>query len=105
MPQSKLDKTAADHLREMAAFYEKRNEEYGNAHTRHGKIMAAFFPDGITLKTAADFHTYHAFELIVIKLNRIAGQFPIPHMDSWLDLCVYGAIAIEEIKKGDKANE
>lgn len=73
----------------------EKSEEYGaDTFLRHGKVMDALFPEGITLKGPDAFNLFNAYELIVGKLNRIAATMEkTPHLDSFNDLVVYGAIA------------
>jgi len=91
-------------LKEGAEFFQDRAKEYGTAYLRHGAIMAAFFPDGITLKTADDFYFWHIFELDVIKSNRIASAMMRgeQHPDSWHDKMIYSAMATEGVEKCQK---
>jgi len=89
----------AEVLRESAKLFEQKDKEYGSSHLRHGHIMKAFFPEGITLETEEDFYLYHIFELQIIKLNRIAegkmrGE---EHIDSHRDLTVYGAMGAARV--------
>lgn len=103
------EKTVSQILSEAGEFYEGRAAVYGEAHKKHGKIMEAFFPEGMKLKTAEDFYSWHIFELVVVKMNRIArcmmrGE---EHHDSWKDTMVYSAMKLESIqnKKGVTENE
>lgn len=87
-----------------AEFFHARAKEYGTAYLRHGAIMSAFFPEGITLKTAEDFYFWHIFELDVIKSNRIASAMMRgeQHPDSWHDKMIYSAMATEGVEKCQK---
>lgn len=78
-------------LKQAAETFKQKNEEYGAAYLRHGNIMAAYFPNGITLKTPDEFFRYHLFELDVIKSNRLAST-KLTHKDSWRDKSVYAAM-------------
>ncbi len=90
-----------DILIEAAALFVSRNEQYGDAYTRHGEIAAKLFPEGVSLKTPEEFYQWHIYELMLIKMNRIAnamamGQF---HEDSYNDIMVYAAMALEQHNK------
>jgi hypothetical protein len=45
-------------LRAAATLYEERNAIYGSDYLEHGKLMLAYFPEGIHLKTAQDLSRY-----------------------------------------------
>lgn len=87
-------------LKDAAKFFKKRNRKYGDAWKRHGEIMAANFPDGITLKTPEDFFFMHCLVMDVVKTTRICNAFSSGehHKDSWLDKIVYAAMAKSQIK-------
>jgi hypothetical protein len=60
---------------------------------RHiGAVMAGYFPDGITLKTAEDHIRFHLFMLIHVKLTRYTNQWANGHADSLVDASVYSAM-------------
>ena len=84
-------------LREMADTFDARNAVYGDNYRMVGHVMAAFFPEGVTLKTPEDYEVFHLFELKIVKLTRfvIGGM---THQDSIHDDAVYAAM-IEAILK------
>jgi hypothetical protein len=84
-------KTAADILAEMADTFRERNAVYKDNAAKVGEVMAVLFPDGVTLKTAADHKFYHLFELLIVKLTRFTNS-GLKHEDSVHDLTVYGAM-------------
>lgn len=84
-------RTAADVLVEMADTYRERNKVYGDNYKTVGAVMAALFPEGVELKTAADYNRWHLFELLVVKLTRFANS-GLTHQDSIHDLAVYAAM-------------
>lgn len=91
-------------LEDMAEHFAIRNSEYGGCYLRHGEIMKAFFPNGITLKTEEDQYQFSLFQVAVGKLNRIAaslekGEF---HKDSYVDTIIYLSFALE---RDDKNNQ
>lgn len=91
-------KTAADLLVEMASTYYERNRVYGENWRMVGPVMAVLFPGGMTLKTADEFTEWHLFELMVVKLTRLATS-GLKHVDSVHDLSVYGAMIEAFIKE------
>lgn len=84
-------RTAADVLAEMADTFRERNAVYKDNAEKVGEVMAVLFPDGVTLKTAADHKFYHLFELLIVKLTRFTNS-GLKHEDSVHDLTVYGAM-------------
>lgn len=71
-------------LVEMASTFNQRNAVYKDNYIMVGKVMAAFFPDGVTLKTPADFEKWSFFEAKIIKLTRFVAS-DLTHEDSILD--------------------
>ncbi|WLW40884.1 hypothetical protein GNAINCEL_00102 [Serratia phage KKP 3709] len=74
-------KTAADVLAEMADTFRERNAVYKDNAAKVGEVMAVLFPDGVTLRTAADHKFYHLFELLIVKLTRFTNS-GLKHEDS-----------------------
>ncbi len=73
--------------------HKERTEVHGHAYDRTGDIYTAFFPNGVTLKTAEDFERFVPFVWCVTKMNRYAENMERGgHKDSAHDLIVYGAI-------------
>lgn len=85
------NKTVPGILREGAATFEGRNAVYGDNFLNVGEVMKGFFPDGVHLKSAGDFVKWHIFELMVVKMTRLANG-NITHIDSIHDTVVYGAM-------------
>lgn len=86
-------KSAADFLDEAAQTFRDRNAVYGDNFKRVGAVMAALFPDGITLKTEDDHNRFHIFALCVIKLTRYTQNWSKGgHPDSIHDNTVYSAM-------------
>lgn len=83
--------TAADILERAGATFRERNAVYKDNADNVGKVMAALFPDGVQIKTAADHKMYHLFELIIVKLTRFANS-GLTHTDSIHDMAVYAAM-------------
>lgn len=61
--------------------------------------MTAMFPNGVVLKTAADFNRWHLFELQIVKMTRFANS-GLVHLDSIQDDQVYGAMVESQINEG-----
>lgn len=89
-PES-IARTAADILERAGATFRERNAVYKDNADNVGKVMAALFPDGVQIKTAADHKMYHLFELIIVKLTRFANS-GLKHTDSIHDMAVYAAM-------------
>lgn len=75
---------------------EERGKVYGSAHDnykRHGKALAALFPNGIYIKTEADFARFILLVMASAKLARYANNFEVGgHADSIHDMGVYSFI-------------
>lgn len=84
-------RSAATILDEAAETFRERNAIYKNNFLMVGNIMAAMFPEGVTLKTPDDHNRFHLFMLKVVKLSRftISGM---THVDSIRDDLVYSAM-------------
>lgn len=99
-PVPKRDpETVPEILRAGADTYEARNAVYGDNYKRVGEVMAALFPQGLTLRTAEQFNQWHLFELMVVKMTRFTNS-KLEHADSIHDLQVYAAMVQSLIKKG-----
>lgn len=79
-------------LKKAAKTYRERNTLYGSNYLNVGAAMAAFFPNGIELKTYNDHVRFHIFCWIVGKLTRYANQWKKGHPDSIHDVIVYAAM-------------
>lgn len=77
------------------ATFTERNALYGDNYRQFGPIMAAVFPEGVTLRSAADFSRFGVFTQAVAKFTRYAASFSKGgHPDSAHDLMVYGAMLV-----------
>jgi hypothetical protein len=86
----------AKELENAAKTYEERNAVYGDAYKRHGDILSAMFPEGITLTEPSDFTRFGLLSASVGKLNRYASQFDEGgHYDSAHDAAVYSTMLNE----------
>jgi hypothetical protein len=96
MPEVQENISVSQRLRKLADLYEERNAVYGDDYKRHGDIMTALFPDGLTLNTAMDFNRYGIFKELVTKLSRYAAQWKQGgHFDSLNDKSVYAQMLQE----------
>lgn len=86
-----INKSVPTILKEMAETYAERNLVYGDAFKSVGDVMAALFPNGVTLETEDDFTRWHLFELAIVKITRFANG-GLLHKDSVHDLAVYAAM-------------
>lgn len=91
--------TVPEILREMAATFEQRNKIYGDNYKLVGPVMAALFPKGVQLSTPDDYNRWHIFELIIVKITRLA-QSELRHTDSIHDVAVYAAMLEKIIAEG-----
>ncbi len=86
----KKNPSPADYLRRAADVFEKKNSEYGNSFIDFGKIMMAFFPKGIELKTEEDFTRFAIINIKLAKMDRYCRNFTSGgHSDSLIDDSVY----------------
>lgn len=89
-------KTPADQLKEAAELFEEKNKEYGSSYKEFGKIMLAYFPDGVVLKTKKDFTRWGMLNIMMSKISRYCNNFTKGgHPDSLNDLSVYSAMLAE----------
>jgi hypothetical protein len=78
-------------LEEAAETFDGRNSKYRDNAVKVGRVMEALFPDGVNLNNADDFHIFHLFELMIVKLTRFVNS-DLTHQDSIRDMIVYGAM-------------
>jgi hypothetical protein len=83
----------------LQTFIERR-KVYGDSYIMHAKVMAAMFPDGVTLKTDVDMARWSVLNLIMIKLIRYIKDFKKPHQDSIHDCGVYSFV-LEELDQAE----
>lgn len=84
-------KTADQILMSMAEMFRLKNAQYDDNSVVVGRVMAALFPNGIALKTPADYEFWHLFELSIVKLTRFT-QSKLRHQDSIHDQAIYLAM-------------
>jgi hypothetical protein len=90
-------KRAPDFMEEGAATFRERNKVYGNNYHTHGEVMMKLFPDGVELKTVADFNRFGILNMKVAKLTRYCNNFSTGgHQDSIHDDGVY-SFMLEEL--------
>jgi hypothetical protein len=76
--------------------YKTRNRVYGNNYKRFGAIMAALYPNGVTIKTE---HEWNRFGIILQKISKLSRYVTDPmngHIDSIHDDGVY-SFMLEEL--------
>jgi len=78
-------------LEHAAMTFDDRNAKYRDNAVKVGRVMEALFPDGVNLNSADDFHIFHLFELMIVKLTRFVNS-DLTHQDSIRDMIVYGAM-------------
>jgi hypothetical protein len=88
--------TVPEALRACADTYEERNAIYGDSYKQLGWVMMALFPEGITLKSVADFNRFGCFFEMVNKMQRYGNTFHKGgHEDSTHDISVYSQMLQE----------
>lgn len=89
-------KTPADFLEEAAEVFRNKNKEYGDSYKSFGKIMMAYFPNGVELKTKQDFTRYAILNIMIAKTDRYCKNFiGGGHEDSLTDLSIYSTMLKE----------
>lgn len=83
---------AGDILASLAGLYRERNAVYKDNYKHIGGMMAALFPDGITLRTPNDHVRFHLFVLAMVKVTRYTNNWKTGHSDSAKDAAVYMAM-------------
>ena len=84
--------TAAEILDVANSTFAKRGATYRDNHERLANMLAAAFPNGITLRSVEDHARYALYALILVKLTRYAVQWEEGHEDSTIDAAVYAAM-------------
>ena len=96
-----MERTPPNLLHLAAHTLEERNAEYGDLYKRTGAVVAAAFPDGVTLRSVEDFTRYGHMFMAFCKLTRYANALPRGgHQDSARDLMVYAAFMEEATRHG-----
>ena len=85
--------SVGNNLRGAAELFDAKDAEYGHSYLRTEKLLAGFFPNGVTLDTPAKMARFHCFMNCMMKMNRYAHNLEKGgHMDSVDDLMVYASI-------------
>ena len=93
-------------LSDAAETFKERDETYGSGYTRYGKILKAYFPNGIKLETEDDFRLFANFVMCICKTNRFAHNLTSGgHADSAHDLVVYAAMLEEKCLEIGEEND
>lgn len=95
-----MSKFVPEALRAAAGIYEERNKLYGDNYKRFGLVVAALFPDGISIASAEDpvkaGNRLGVLIQILSKLTRYCENFNRGgHADSLEDLAVYAMMLRE----------
>lgn len=95
-----MSKFVPEALRSAAAIYEERNKVYGDNYKRFGLVVAALFPDGISIASAEDpvkaGNRLGVLIQILSKITRYCENFNAGgHADSLDDLAVYAMMLRE----------
>ena len=89
-------KTVPEMLASLGDLYKKRNKLFRNNYKHFGKVMLGMFPNGLTLKTEADFNRLGIFVQLASKMTRYGQQFADGgHTDSLDDIAVYAQMLQE----------
>ena len=85
-----------ERLRNAANLYEERNKLYKDNYKHFGRIMAALFPEGLTVQSPDDWNRVGLFVQVVGKITRYPAQWKEGgHPDSLDDVSVYSQMLAE----------
>jgi len=88
----------ADHLREMADWFDRKQDQYGPLYKNIGEFMFNILGP-MELKTAEDFGRYYIWSQVLNKLLRYSRNFKTGgHEDSLNDLSIY-SMMLRELDK------
>lgn len=87
-----MSKTTIDFMAAAIQTFKQRSEQYGESYKRHGEVMRALFPEGLTICGVEEFNRFGILNMIVSKLLRYTNDWHNPHEDSIHDLGVYAFI-------------
>lgn len=91
-------------MESMRETFKERNATYGENYIAVGKIMAALFPNGVTLKGEEAFLQFHFMDWCVGKLTRFS-RTGMTHYDSIYDEAVYAVMLAAITKKMGEGND
>lgn len=97
-PNHDLHVSPANVLVTMADTYQERSKMYKNNYKQIGAVMAALYPDGVTLKTKDEHNRFHLFLMMQIKMTRLVNM-DLNHQDSCHDIGVYSAM-LKSLQEG-----
>jgi hypothetical protein len=89
--------TVPEILTAMAQTFRERNAVYGDNFKLVAPVMKALWPEGVPSALVTTDH-WHLFELIVVKLTRLATS-GISHIDSIHDIAVYAAMIEADLRR------
>ncbi len=81
-------------LKKCAEIYNEKGKEYGHTYEDFGKIVMAYFPDGLSIKTEKEANKFGVFFMMMHKMMRIISS-KFNSKDSMIDLSVYSALLKE----------
>lgn len=94
-----------ERLVRLGEIFKERNGLYGDTFRSFGTIMSGFFPNGLEVRTEADWNRLALLMHVADKLSRYANNFVVGgHADSLDDTSVYAQILqmIDAEQKDDK---
>ena len=95
------NKSPIDCIEDALETFKERNKIYGDNYHRHGKVMMALFPKGVTLETEKEWNRFGIVNMIVAKLTRYSENWPGSHEDSVHDMGVY-SFMLQSLDNEDK---
>jgi len=99
----------ANILEKAASTFRSKRTVYGDNWITVGYVLVELFPEGVKLKSVADFTRMFVLMMIVMKTTRYARNFGNGHRDSIRDITVYSAMLeaydTETFDHEDEVNE
>jgi hypothetical protein len=94
----------ADALQCVARLLLSRDKEYRGSDTMLARVMSELHPEGLALNTIEDYHRFHIWMLMIVKVTRYAKNWEKGHEDSLRDLAAYSGMLIA-IDRDDESGE
>ena len=93
-------------LKNLSELYLNKNKDYKDCYKKHGHVIEALFPDGITLENYTDMNRFALLDMMVGKLTRYCNNFfEDGHKDSLDDISVYAQMLNEIDQDSDNNYE
>ena len=83
------NKSPIDCMEGCSRNFKERNKIYGDNYHRHGKVMMALFPKGVTLETEKGMEQVRHCKYDCCQATRYSENWPGSHEDSVHDMGVY----------------